>query len=53
MKKYTLSLLIAMIWITLANATDSTYVVAMKKQIISKNSIASVEDVQNVKNGFL
>lgn len=53
MKKYTFTFLIAMMWISLANAANSPYVEAMKKQINAMNMITSVEDVQNVKNGFL
>lgn len=53
MKKYTCSLLLALLCITLVKANDPAYLDAMKKQIDSMNSISSIEEAQNSKNGFL
>lgn len=53
MKKFTFTLLLALLSITLVKANDPAYLDAMKKQIDSMNSISSIEDAQNSKNGFL
>jgi len=53
MKKFTVSLLLGLLCITLVKANDPAYLDAMKKQIDSMNSVSSIEDVQKSKNGFL
>jgi len=53
MKKYILTTLLSLMWITLAIASSSAFEEAMLKQIQEKNKIQSSEDAQSVINGFM
>lgn len=53
MKTTILTIALAFIWISFANAIDPAYEAAMQKQIIAMNSIPNLESAQEVTNGFL
>ncbi len=53
MKKYILTLILSLVWIAFAQASDPAFVAAMQKQLAAKNTIATFEQSQTVTNGFL
>jgi hypothetical protein len=53
MKKYILTTLLSLMWITFALASSSAFEEAMLKQIQEKNKIKNSEDAQSVINGFM
>jgi len=53
MKKYILTTLLSLMWITLALASSSAFEEAMSKQIQEKNKIQTSEEAQAVINGFM
>lgn len=53
MKKYSLTFVLSLLWITLAFAQDLAYENAMKKQIAATKTIQTAEESQAVTNGFI
>lgn len=53
MKKYILTIVLSLMWITLALASSNTFEEAMLKQIQEKNKIQTSADAQLVFNGFM
>lgn len=53
MKKYILTTLLSLMWITLALASSSAFEEAILKQLDAKNKIQSSEDAQTVINSFM
>jgi tetratricopeptide (TPR) repeat protein len=53
MKKYSLTFVLSLLWITLAFAQDMAYENAMKKQIAATKTIQTAEESQAATNGFI
>lgn len=53
MKKYLLTSVLSILWITLSFASESAFEEAMIKQLKSKNMIQTAEEAQDVINGFM
>jgi hypothetical protein len=53
MKKYILTIVLFLVWITLTFASNSTFEEAIIKQLTSKKMIQTPEEAQEVVNGFM